>query len=268
MARLPSAARRGVIAYAEAHAEEASYLSARELGRRCGASESTVIRAVQERGYPGFPAFQEELRAAVVRRRTTVERLTARGEADPLARAFARDIDNLRDTWDRLSPQAFERAAVLLAGGARTWLLGLRTPHAVAVLLREGLSYLGIDARLLVPGTGDIWDGVDRVQPGDVVVAVTFPRYTRAVVEAAALARRRGARLIALTDGPASPLAAEAEVLLPAAYGLDGYIESFTACACLAQALLLEVSRRMGPRAREALEEKETLWAERGVYWE
>lgn len=266
MARPPSAVRRGVVAYAQAHPEEASYLSARELGRRCGASESTVIRAVQERGYPGYPAFQEELRAAVARRRTTVERLSARGQADALALAFARDLENLRSTWDRLPPQAFERASSLLAEGARTWLLGLRTPHAVAVLLREGLSYLGIDARLLAPGTGDLWDGVDQVRPGDVVVAVTFPRYTRAVAEAAALARRRGARIIALTDGPASPLAAHAEALLPAAYGLDGYIESFTACVCLAQALLLDVSRRMGARAREALEEKEALWAERGVY--
>jgi DNA-binding MurR/RpiR family transcriptional regulator len=266
MPRPPSAVRRGVIAYAEAHPEEASYLSARELGRRCGASESTVIRAVQERGYPGYPAFQAELRAVTARRRTTVERLAAGGEADPLARAFARDIENLRDTWDRLSPEAFERAAALLAGGSRTWLLGLRMPHAVAVLLREGLSYLGIDARLLIPGTGDLWDGVDGVRPGDVVVAVTFPRYTRAVVEAAAVARRRGARLIALTDGPASPLAGHAEVLLPAACRLEGYIESFTAGVCLAQALLLEVSRRMGSRARRALEEKEALWAERGVY--
>lgn len=268
MPRSPSAARRELISYAEAHSEEASYLSARELGRRCGVSESTVIRAVQELGYPGYPEYQKELRAAAARRRTTVERLAVQGETDPLSRAFAGDIENLRDTWQGLSPQAFERAAALLAGGARIWLLGLRTPHAVAVLLREGLSYLGIDARLLVPGTGDLWDDVDRVRPGDVVVAITFPRYTRLVVEAAALARRRGAVLIALTDGPASPLAAEAQVLLPAAYRLDGYIESFTACVSLAQALLLEVSRRMGPRAREALEEKEALWAERGVYWE
>lgn len=267
MARRTSSARRAVISYAEEHPEEASYLSARKLGGRCGVSESTVIRAVQSLGYAGYPEYQEELRVAVARRRTTVDRLTAQGESDPLARAFARDIENLRDTWQRLSPPAFERAAALLAAGPRTWLLGLRTPHAVAVILQEGLSYLGIDARVLAPGAGDIWDDVDRVQPGDVVVAVTFPRYTRLVVEAAALARRRGAVLIAMTDGPASPLAAEADVLLPAAYGLDGYIESFTACVSLAQALLLEVSRRMGSRARAALEEKEALWAERGVYW-
>ncbi|MFU8855587.1 MAG: MurR/RpiR family transcriptional regulator [Deferrisomatales bacterium] len=267
MARRPSRARQAVIAYAEAHSEEASYLSARELGRRCGVSESTVIRAVQGLGHPGYPEYQQELRATVARRRTTVERLANEGRSDPLARVFSRDIENLRDTWQRLPPLAFEQAAELLAGSPRTWLLGLRTPHAVAVILQEGLSYLGIDARVLIPGTADIWDDLDRVRPGDVVVAVTFPRYTRQVVEAAALARKRGAVLIALTDGPASPLAEDAEVLLPAAYGLDGYIESFTACVSLAQALLLEVSRRMGPRARAALEEKEALWAERGVYW-
>jgi len=260
--------RRAVLAYAEAHPQEVSYLSARELGERCGVSESTVIRAIQAHGHAGYPDYQRQLRSELARRRTTVERFSARQGTEPLARVFARDIENLRTTWENLSPGAFDRAAELLATCPRVWLLGLRTPHAVAVFLQEALGFVGIDARLLTPGTHDLWDDLDRVAPEDAVVAITFPRYTRAVVEAALLARKRGCRLIALTDGPASPLAGQADALLAAAYSLEGYVESFTASISLAQALVLEVSRKLGKRALDALRRKEALWAERGVYWE
>jgi len=260
--------RRAVLAFAEAHPEEVSYLSARELGERCGVSESTVIRAIQAQGFVGYPDYQQRLRQELARRRTTVERFSATQGTDPLARVFARDIENLRATWENLSPAAFDRAAELLATCPRVWLLGLRTPHAVAVFLQEALGFIGVDARLLTPGTHDIWDDVEKVVPQDAVVAITFPRYTRAVVEAALLARKRGAHLVALTDGPRSPLAAQADALLAAAYALEGYVESFTASISLAQALLLEVSRKMGGRALDALRRKESLWAERGVYWE
>jgi len=260
--------RRAVLAYAEAHPEEVSYLSARELGERCGVSESTVIRTIQAHGFSGYPAYQRQLRNELARRRTTVERFSARQGSDPLARVFARDIENLRATWESLSPAAFDRAAEWLAECRRAWLLGLRTPHAVAVFLREALGFLGIDARLLTAGSHDLWDDLEQVAPTDVVVAVTFPRYTRVVVDAARLARKRGARLVAVTDGPASPLAAHADALLPAAYALEGFVESFAASLSLAQALVLEVSRKMGDRALEALRRKEALWAERGVYWE
>ncbi len=260
--------RRTVLAYAEAHPDEVSYLSARELGERCGVSESTVIRAIQAHGFTGYPDYQRRLRRELDRRRTTVERFSACQGTDPLARVFARDIENLRTTWENLSPAAFERAAELLATCPRVWLLGLRTPHAVAVFLGEALGFIGIDARLLTPGTHDLWDDLEKIAPGDAVVAITFPRYTRAVVEGALLARKRGCRLVALTDGPASPLAAHADAVLAAAYALEGYVESFTASMSVAQALVLETSRKLGRRALDALRRKEALWAERGVYWE
>lgn len=257
-----------VLAYAEAHPEEVSYLSARELGERCGVSESTVIRAIQARGFAGYPDYQQQVRKDLSRRRTTVERFAARAGTDPLARGFAQDIENLRNTWENLSPQAFDRAADLLARAPKIWALALRTPHAVAVLLQEGLGFLGVDTQLLIPGKHDLWDDLERVQPGEVLVAVSFPRYTRLVVEVALAAKRKGVTLVAISDGPASPLARQADVLLPVAYAMEGYLESFTASICLVQALLLEVSRKLGPRALAQLRHREGLWLERGVYWD
>lgn len=267
MARSFSKARHSVLAYAEAHPEEVSYLSARELGERCGVSDSTVIRAVQSIGHRGYPQYQEWLRKDLARRRTTVERFAKAHEKDPLAKVFSRDVENLKSTWENLSQKNFRQAARILARAPRVWLLGLRMSRAVAVILKEGLAFLGIDVRLLVAGNGDFWDEASAVDSGDVFISIGLPRYTRITVELTAFAKRKGARLIAITNGPSSPLTALADIVFTVSYDLEGYIESFTAAVSLAQALLVAVSLEKGKEGLAALQEKEKLWAEQRVYW-
>ncbi len=263
---MPANNRDRVLAYARRHPQEASYLTARELGERCGVSESTVIRAVQAAGFAGYPDFQRYVRRTLLPRATTVERFVHSG-GDPLDRAFGRDIENLRHTWRTIPPGTFWQAARLLAEADRVWVLGLRMSHATAVVLELGLSFLGINARLLAPRTGDVWDQIARLEPEDVLAVVSFPRYTRIAVEGTELARQRGVTVVAITDSHDSPLARCADVVLTAAYGIDGYVESFTASISLAQALLLAVGQLRGRRAREALQAREALWARQNVYW-
>lgn len=260
--------RHSVLIYAEAHPEEASYLSARELGKCCGVSESTVIRAVQSIGYRGYPQYQEWLRKELARRRTTVERFASAKEKEPLARVFSQDVANLKTTWEALTQANFDTAVQLLSQAPRVWLLGLRMAHAVAVILKEGLSFLGTDVRLLAAGNGDFWDEASAIRKDDIVVSIGLPRYTRITVELTAFAQRQGARLIAITDSHASPLAAKAEIVFTVAYGMHGYIESFTSAVSLAQALLVAVSREKGNEGLKALRQKESLWEGKAVYWD
>ena len=256
-----------VLEYAEAHPEEVSYLSARQLGERCGVSDSTVIRAVQSIGHRGYPQYQQWLRKNLERRRTTVERFSSTNKEDPLAKGFVRDMANLQTTWETLSREAFDQAVDLLSQARRVWLLGLRMAHAAAVIMKEGLSFLGTDVFLLAAGNGDLWDEVSAVKPGDVFVCIGLPRYTRISVELADYAKRKGARMIAVTDGATSPLAAIADAWLGVSYELDGYIESFTSSVSLSQALLVAVSRAKGDQGLTTLREKEKLWEAKQVYW-
>ena len=268
VASLRPSPRRRVLSYLRSHGDEITYLSARKLGERCGVSESTVIRAVQSLGYEGYPAYQSFLRSERLHRRTTVERFAKAYGPDPVERAFARDVENLRLTWEGIDREAVAKAARLLAGAPQVWVLGLRSSHAVAVLLHHGLSFLGVRAHLLTPGHGDLVDDAAGISGSDVAVVVALPRYTRQTVEAAALVHGRGATVIAVTDGADSPLAPLADLVLPVAYDLEGFIESFTAATCLAQALLLFVAEERGTEALRALEHRAALRSEWNVYWD
>ncbi len=125
VASLRPSPRRRVLSYLRSHGDEITYLSARKLGERCGVSESTVIRAVQSLGYEGYPAYQSLLRAERLHRRTTVERFAKAHGPDPVERAFARDVENLRLTWEGLDRGAVARAARLLASAPQVWAVWL-----------------------------------------------------------------------------------------------------------------------------------------------
>lgn len=256
-----------VLVYLEAHPEEASYLSAREIAKRCNVSDSTVIRAVQTMGYEGFPKYQEWLRKNLAQRRTTVERFSHAHKNEPLAKIFSKDIENIKTTWEAIPKADFSRAAKLIAGTPRIWLLGLRMAHSVAVILKEGLVFLGFDVRMLLAGNGDFWDEAAALTQNDVIISIGLPRYTRITIELTEFARFRGAHVIAITNGPHSPLTKLAEISFDIAYGLDGYIESYTAAVSFAQALLVGISNEKGKEGLAALEEKEKLWMDRNVYY-
>ncbi len=262
-----SNAQNSVLIYLESHTEEASYLSAGEIAKRCGVSDSTVIRAVQSIGHEGYPKYQKWLRKDLTHRRTTVERFTHAHKKNFLAKNFSKDLENIRTTWEMIQEDSFNSVTKLIANAPRVWLLGLRMAHSVAVILKEGLVFLGIDVRMLLAGNGDFWDEASALTKDDVIITIGLPRYTRITIDLTTYAQSKGARVVAITNGPQSPLAKLAEFSFTIAYGLEGYIESYTAAISFAQALLVGVSNEKGSEGLSALNKKEKLWAEQKVYY-
>lgn len=251
--------------------EECAFLTASELGRRVGVSESTVVRFATSVGFTGYPelqqAVQEELRArlsTVERMRFGVEQAHERGEV--LYAVWQNDVANINRTFQQLDPATFERAVDLLSGARRTYVVGLRTSACLAVLLTTALLYLGRDVVRVELGIGDHWERLDLIGPGDVAFAISVPRYTRWTVELVKYAKRKGASTVALTDSPVSPLGAVADVVLSAVTHFNAFIESFAAPLSLLNALILGVAMRDERHSLEVLSRREALWRERQIY--
>lgn len=253
--------------------DEGAFLTASELGRRVGVSESTVVRFAASVGFPGYPELQRAVQEELRSRLSTVERMRsglqqARGHAQTLYSVWQNDIENINRTFQQLDPGDFERAVELLSGARRIYVIGLRTSACLAVLLTTSLLYLGREAVRVELGIGDHWERLDLVGPGDVAVAISVPRYTRWTVELVKYARSRGANAIAVTDSAVSPLGAVADVVLPAVTHFNAFIESFAAPLSLLNALILGVAMRDEQRSLDVLRRREALWREQQVYIE
>ena len=264
-------AQRRIMQYIVDHYDEAIFLTASQLARKAGVSEATVVRLAQALGFDGYPGMQRKFRQGLQDRLSTVTRLEhtvdhVRKTGDVLVKVLQEDIHNLSQTLKNISLDIFERAVADLQSAKRIYVVGLRGAHAPALTLATYLRFLGKEAHLLVPGHGEMWDIVQGLGRSDLVVGISFPRYTQVTLEVLQHARKKRARVGAITDSPLSPLARHAHWVLTATCRLDSYIESFTAATSLINALLTAMSIREPEKTLRILRQREALWEEKEVY--
>jgi len=255
------------------HAEEVVFMTAARLAEASGVSDATVVRLGQRLGFRGFSELKQHLRTTVLNRLDTVSRLKHSAQHihsvhELITSVVRQDVKNLSETADLLDVDRIIHIAQRLKEAESIHIIGLRSAHALAVLLSSILGFLGKPVRLLVPGTGELWREVGMITRNSVLVAISFPRYTRLTIEVAEAARHAGAVVISFTDSPYSPLAPLSEYLLTARCRIDSFIESYVATLSQINALVTAVAFLDGQKALDHLRRMEQLWEEKNIYYQ
>jgi DNA-binding MurR/RpiR family transcriptional regulator len=279
--RLPSLppAQRLLAERVMADPEGVAFMTVTELATVAGVNESTVVRFAAGLGLDGYPGLTRLCRAMLraeaqlVRRfgnlgtlaGDTTDPLDA-GNNDPLELAVAFDQANIARTLARVDPAAWSAAVAALGDAPRVHVLGLRKCHSVAYLLGYLLRMVRDEVEVLTAGAGTLVEDLRRVRPGDCFVGIAIHRYARDTVRGFRRAAAQGAVTVALTDNPASPLAASADHTFYVETAGVAVLRSLTAFTSLAQALANAVAAAGGSRTRAALDAEEALLDELEVY--
>jgi len=266
-----TAAQKRVVNFIIQHYEEAIFLTVSRLARKASVSEATVIRLAQALGFDGYPGMQRMLRENLQNRLSTVTRIQetikhAHHNGNILFKIMQEDIQNLTQTLHNIPQETFQRAVEDIRSARRVFVAGLRGAHAPAIILVMYLRFLKKEANLIVPGFGDVWNEILGLGSDDLVIGISLPRYTRLTVEVLAYAHDKGAKVGAISDSPLSPLAINADWVLPVSSRIDSFIESFTAAVSLVNALLTAVSVQEPAETLKALKEREDLWKAKNIY--
>lgn len=249
--------------------EEVALSTAITVARRVKVSETTVVRLAVLLGFDGYPGLRRHLQEILRRTLNPMQRLDhhppGHGREQPFAQSLRLDLENLAATRRELSPEGIKRAAALICAARRTFILGLRSSFGVAHSLHCLLDQTLGTATLLDPARGEMPDQLVGMGPRDVLVGISFPRYTRLTPETMALAARRQARVIAITDGLVSPLAAHADVVLVARCDGFAFANSHVTALALVNALGAEITARNRGRTLTALTRLERALRETNV---
>ena len=100
----------------------------------------------------------------------------------------------------------------------------------------------------------------------DVIIGISFPRYSRQTVKALQYASNKGASVIAITDSAESPLAQYADDLLLASSDMASFVDSLVAPLSLINALIAAVSISNVDKVSKSFERLERIWEEYDVY--
>lgn len=247
-ARQPSLPRRlGELArYLLSHPNEFALGTVASLARDAGAHPSALVRLAQLLGYAGFSELQGVLRAALAEAAPSYgERVRQRAGTGGLLRQACSlnevSLQHLADTDQAL----VDRAAALLARAGAVHVIGQRRSHAVAVHLSYGLTRAGKLSRVLSGAGGFLREEAATVRPGDAVLAVSVYPYSAEVIEVCTAMRARDIPVVALTDGPLSPLSPLAAVAFEVQDAEISGFRSLVAQMCLGQALVFGVAAAM-----------------------
>jgi DNA-binding MurR/RpiR family transcriptional regulator len=231
------------------------------LAEASGISLATANRFVRALGYDGYGTFRAALIDALKANLDPVQKLEAGRRApssatDVMRAALTEDTDNLQRTAAGLSDRVADQAVDLLLNANRIYTLGFGVSTYIASHLANGLDPFcpgGVRAASAEGGTEQAARRLLQASDGDVLVAISLPRYSRDTVELAGLSRERGVALLALTDTPRSPLVGASTLALYAGAHRTLMANSAVATFALAEALISAVVHRREGAAGVAL---------------
>ena len=176
-------------------------------------------------------------------------------------------MEKIRQTLEEVDRESFDKATDAIAGARKIYIVGVRSSQALAAFLHFYLSLI-FDGVVLVSANSasEVFERLFWVGPEDVVLGISFPRYSTRTVEAMKFARDRGATTVAITDSEASPLARESKYTLTARSDMASFVDSLVAPLSLVNALLVEVSRKKDDNLGKTFQSLEKIWEDYGVY--
>src|SRR5450432_1103284 len=241
---------------------DATTRSMRDLAAAAGADPASFTRLAKALGYQGWDglraALTEARRPAPFSGRTRGRRQGPNSDVMLVAGKLKAEAAGLA----RISPDAVAKAARTLQAAQRIWIAGFRSCRSVAELLNYQLRLFRPDTVQLIGGSGPEDLDLGAFHRDDAVVVIGFAPYSTASVLSARAAHRSGARLIAITDTVAAPMAEGADhLLLFEAAASPGFFPSLTGAIAIAQSLAAVTFVLGGAGSKRRLEETEVRLA-------
>lgn len=271
--RMPSFSKgqKRIASYILEQYDKAAYITASKLSEIVGVSESTVVRFAIELGFDGYPDFQQSLQALMRNRLTSFQRMEVSnqliGNGNVLEKVLVSDAERIRRTLDATDRNSFERAVEKIVSAKNVYILGVRSSSYLAGFLNYYLRMIFDNVKLLQTTSGsELFEQLLPIGEGDVMIAISFPRYSKRVVTAVEFAKGRKANIISLTDSSLSPLAPLADELLVAQSDMASFVDSLVAPLSIINSMIVALSRRKQEELDSRLRELETVWDRYEVY--
>ncbi|PQA76812.1 MurR/RpiR family transcriptional regulator [Rhodoferax sp. TS-BS-61-7] len=235
---------------------------------------SAMIRFANALGYKGFSEMQQVFRGHLLERsdsyRERIDQMRskknrgARAPAGVLHELVSESVAELGQLEETILQSDLKAAVKLLSNAPRIFVLAQRRAFPVAGYLAYALGQLELRTHLLDGSGGMLRESLRAMSKGDVLLASSFRNYSPDVIDMAAKARALGVQVIAITDGPLSPLKPSAHVCLELADDSSKPFRSLVAPLCLAQALVVSVGHQLAekpttPPGRSTPRKKGTL---------
>ena len=250
--------------------DKVAFMTACKLGEAVGVSESTVVRFANALGYSGYPKLQDALQEVIKNKLTTVQRVDMVKEFNDdsaiLKKIVKSDMDNIKDTLEEIDEKAFEEAANRILKAKRIYIVGMRSSFTIAQYLGFYLGIILDSVHVIRTDMGDAFEQVVKINEDDVLIAISFPRYSKKSYQIVSYAKEKGAHIVSLTDSLFAPVASFTDNLLLVKSNMASFVDSLVPALSIANALIVSVGMKEKEDIKQHFDDLEAIWEKYSVY--
>ncbi|HBC30420.1 MAG TPA: N-acetylmannosamine kinase [Clostridiales bacterium] len=253
------------------HYDKAAFMTAAKIAETVDVSESTVVRFASALGYSGFPEMQKALQVLIKNKLTTVQRISLNDDLNDKLKLHKRNLknemNNLRYLYDHFDMEALDKATELILDADRVFVLGLRTSSTMSNYLGFYLDVILNNAKVLNnSGVNSLYEEIIRIKEDDLLIIISYPRYSRTTIDAARFVKGRNTKIVAITDTEESPAYALADVSLLAKSNIVSFVDSLVVPMTMINNLIINISLREKEEIVEYFNTLERLWDHNSIY--
>lgn len=258
-------------AYITDNYDKAVFLTAAKLGEVVGVSESTVVRFAMHLGYKGYPQFQQALADLVRGKLDSVQRMEnvygRISQSEILAAVLKSDADRIQETLGIIDEQTFDLAVETILHARKIYVIGIRSCAPIAEFLAFYLNLMMDHVQLLhTTSSSEVFEQMLHISKEDVIIGISFPRYSMRVLKAIEFANSQKAKVITLTDSVHSPMNLYSSCNLIAQSDMSSIVDSLVAPLSVINALIMAVCMKRQKKVVKNLEFLEQVWEEYQIY--
>lgn len=250
--------------------EKAAFMTAATLGKIVNVSESTVVRFANNLGYNGYKELQKELQELIKNKLTTVQRISMSNEysnsENILKSAMEKDMENIEKTINEVGHDSLQQATDLILNANNVYILGLRSSSFLAGYLGFYLSFLIKEVKVVTSGPNDLFEQLLKADSNDVIIGISYPRYSKRTLEALDFCREKGCKIISITDSLISPASKYSNISLIASSDMLSFVDSLVAPMSLINALIVSIGIEKKEEITSYFEDLEAIWNKYNVY--
>lgn len=251
--------------------DKAVFLTAAKMGQVVGVSESTVVRFATHLGYKGYPEFQKALEEMVRNKLNSIQRMEVTygriSQSHILETVLQSDQEKIKDTLEHIDEHAFELAVDTIIKAKHIYIVGIRSCAPLAAFMAFYFNLMFENVTLLqTNNSSELFEQMVRISKDDVIIGISFPRYSMRTLKTMEFANNRNAKVITLTDSVHSPMNLYSSCNLIARSDMASIVDSLVAPLSVINALIVALCMKKQGEVAKTLETLEDIWNEYQVY--
>lgn len=251
--------------------DKAVFLTAAKMGQVVGVSESTVVRFATHLGYKGYPEFLKALEEMVRNKLNSIQRMEVTygriSQSHILETVLQSDQEKIKDTLEHIDEHAFELAVDTIIKAKHIYIVGIRSCAPLAAFMAFYFNLMFENVTLLqTNNSSELFEQMVRISKDDVIIGISFPRYSMRTLKAMEFANNRNAKVITLTDSVHSPMNLYSSCNLIARSDMASIVDSLVAPLSVINALIVALCMKKQGEVAKTLETLEDIWNEYQVY--